>query len=259
MNTNASAPARTRPLVLLGAVLLALLALPATGLAQSSGEEPPPPADPLPEPQPPVVEIPELQGPTTITLKVPPPPAQRAAPKVIVVPVPERARPPAPAPRSYTPEPEPAYVPEPEPAYSPAAEPEPAAAAPARKAKPQPKPKPKVRKPKKRPAAPPAPAEAIKPALPVVTLVEERRPFVAALPPPPYVSGDQSTAPLYLLFLLALSGTLLLGVAGAAPRLAFYWPEVFVPVTRERDAVSFFGLCLLASGVLAWAIVGTGI
>ena len=92
-----------------------------------------------------------------------------------------------------------------------------------------------------------------------MTIVEERRSFVAALPPPPYASGDESSTPPYLLFLLALAGTLLLGLAGAAPRLAFYWPQVFVPVMRERDAVSFFGLCLLTSGVLAWAIVGTGI
>jgi hypothetical protein len=81
---------------------------------------------------------------------------------------------------------------------------------------------------------------------------------------PPFSRGPtgDGTSPLYrliLLGLLAIGGTLLLGLASAAPRLAPYWPEVFIPVARGRDAVSFFGLCLLASGAVAWVIVGTGI
>ncbi len=87
-----------------------------------------------------------------------------------------------------------------------------------------------------------------------MTIVEERRSFTAALPQPAYTPADGSSPP-YLLALLALAGTLLLGVAGAAPRLALYWPETFVPLSRERDTVSLFGLCMLVSGVLAWSIV----
>ena len=81
---------------------------------------------------------------------------------------------------------------------------------------------------------------------------------MAALPQPVYAAVDEEAGRPYPLFLLAVVGGLLLAVAGAAPRLALVWPGVFVPVTRERDSVSFFGLCLLASGVLAWAIVSAG-
>ena len=88
-------------------------------------------------------------------------------------------------------------------------------------------------------------------ALPVAAIVGEQR-SASALPL--YTPADGSSPP-YLLALLALAGTLLLGVAGAAPRLALYWPDMFVPLTRERDTVSLFGLCLLVSGVLAWSIV----
>jgi hypothetical protein len=148
----------------------------------------------------------------------------------------------------------------PEPTYSPPvveAEPE-AASVPARKTKPKGKAKAKAR-PKRKPAAKRAqPARQPEPALRAVPLIEERRLLVAsALPQGSYSPPDEG-AP-YPLFLLAFGGVLLLGVAGAAPRLAWYWPGVFVPVTRERDALSFFGLCLLASGVLAWAIAGGGI
>ena len=60
---------------------------------------------------------------------------------------------------------------------------------------------------------------------------------------------------MYLLIALAVVGSLLLGIAGAAPRLAWYWPEIFVPVTRDRDMLTFFGACLIVGGVVAWAIV----
>jgi hypothetical protein len=249
-----------RSLVLLGAVFFVLLALPAPAFGQEP--PPPPPADPPPEdPAPPVSEI-TVEGPTTITLTVPPLPAKKApAPKAAAPkPDPDPAPPPPPAPRRSTPEPVYAPEPEPEPVYSSAAEPEPQTAAPVRKAKAKPKPKPKVRRVKQKPTPKPvAPVTTIEPALPIVTIVEERRPFVAALPPPVYAPDDGSEAPMLVLLVVGFAGTLLLGFAGVAPRLAFYWPEVFVPVARERDAVSFFGLCLLASGIVAWAIVDANI
>ncbi len=151
----------------------------------------------------------------------------------------------APTPRASTPEPEPSYVP------APAAEPEPSVTAPAAQ-----EPKPKAKKAAVRPKRKLAPqplALASRSALPAASVVEGRRLFAA---PPQAVDGGGSRAPI-LLAVLALAGTLLLGLAASAPRLAALWPEVFVPVIRGRDTVSVVGLCLLASGLLAWAIIST--
>jgi hypothetical protein len=147
-------------------------------------------------------------------------------------------------------------APDPEPSYSPT----PAAEAPAvtqpavRQAKPKAKKDSRISK-RKLAAAPTPRVAVLEPALPVVNLVEERRLFA---PPPAFSSADDGSSAPYLLALLAVAGALLLGLAGAAPRLAFYWPEVFVPVIRGRETVSFAGLCLVASSALAWVIAGAG-
>ena len=226
-------------------VVLVALALPLPAWAQ---EEPPA------EPEPPVeIEIVIPEGPRTITLIVPPLPAKKqppkatAAPKSAPTPAPRpTAEPAAPAPVAAAPESEPSYSPTPDAASEPAPTPPVAV-----KAKPKAKAKP-VREPKRKVAAATAVRAVVtEPALPVAMVVGEQR-SAAALPS--YTPADGSSPP-YLLALLALAGTLLLGVAGAAPRLALYWPDMFVPLTRERDTVSLFGLCLLVSGVLAWSIV----
>lgn len=73
--------------------------------------------------------------------------------------------------------------------------------------------------------------------------------------PPQAVAASPPDRGLYLLIALAVVGSLLLGVAGAAPRLAWYWPEIFVPIARAREGLSFFGASLIVCGVVAWAIV----
>lgn len=70
--------------------------------------------------------------------------------------------------------------------------------------------------------------------------------------------GDAASSVYFPLILLGLPGALLLGLAGAAPRLAPHWPGVFVPVIRGRQGVSFFGLSLATVGVLAWALALPG-
>lgn len=70
--------------------------------------------------------------------------------------------------------------------------------------------------------------------------------------PPQAVSASPPDRGLYLLIAFAVVGSLLLGIAGSAPRLAWHWPEIFVPITRERDGLSFFGACLIVCGVVAW-------
>lgn len=255
---------------LLVALLLAAFAVPAAAAAQSSGEEPEPPAmEPSPPPENPVIEIQVPSGPQTITLIVPPlTEEKRSAPEP--APKPDSGRRPQPARRYTAPvaaappsthEPEPVYSPTPLDQTEPSAVQSPQREAVAKskakaKAKAARKPQPARRTttvPK------PLPAAAVEPALPVLTIVEERRSLAAALPQPPYAPEDTGAALPYLLFVLGLAGAGLLALAGAAPRLALLWPGIFVRVIRERDVLSLFGLCLLASGVLAWAIAGAGI
>lgn len=54
-----------------------------------------------------------------------------------------------------------------------------------------------------------------------------------------------------LIVLFALAG-LLLAMASAAPRLAFAWPEVFVPIVRGREGLRAFGVSFAALGAFLW-------
>lgn len=124
--------------------------------------------------------------------------------------------------------------------------------APKATAKPKRKPKP-VRRPKQLPAAVSAP---VVPRYAVVVRDSSRASAGLGVQlPPQAVAAAPPDNGLYLLIALAVAGSLLLGVAGAASRLAGYWPKIFIPVIRERDGLSFFGACLIVCGIVAWAIV----
>ena len=86
---------------------------------------------------------------------------------------------------------------------------------------------------------------------------------VAGAGPVTVASGSSVVSPLreyYYYPLIALTGlgALLLLIAGTARRLAPLWPDVFVPVIRRSDGFSLFGVSLVTSGVLGWAIASAG-
>lgn len=238
---------------LLAAVLGAGMALAGTASGAGQGEPPPPPEETAPPAQtsPPPTTTPDnptKPQSTTITLIVPAAPA--AKPKRAVA---KQASASAPAPAANEEKAAPrsaARTRESDRRQRTRSYAEPAA--PKATAKPKPKRKP-ARRAKQLPGAAPTP---LTPRYAVVVRDSTRASAVlGAQFPPQAVAASPPDRALYLLIALAVVGSLLLGIAGAAPRLAWYWPEIFVPVARERDGLSFFGACLIVCGVVAWAIV----
>ena len=245
--------------VLLAAVLGAGMMLAGTAAGAEPDEPAPPPAQTGPPPpetappsaptNPPATIAPVILADPTITLTVPAAPA--AKPKQAVAKPPSAAAP-APVAKEETATPPSAvrpperYRPPQTRSYAEPAVPK-ATAKPKRNAKPKP-----ARRPKQLPAAV---ATSVAPQYTVVVRDSTRASGLGAQLPPQAVVESPPDRGVYLLIALAIVGSLLLGIAGAAPRLAWYWPKIFVPVTRERDGLSFFGACLIVCGIVAWAIV----
>jgi hypothetical protein len=253
------------PLRLIVAVA-AVLALTLPPLA--AGQEGPPPDD-LPAPPPattaPVdpVEPAEPAGPTTLTITVPPLPAQKPAPKKATPaqakPAPKRAAPTRREPvRRETPrssQPVERFS-EPETSAEPAAEP--ARRKPAAK-----KAKPKPRKQLQR-VTPRVVAKATPPIVPVRRPIRDQERVGAVLAVQFTLGQDDSgrnTASVVLALVLAGIVGAVAAVAGLAPVLAERWPALFVPVMESTGRIVVTGVCLggaLLVLAMTWALTGPG-
>jgi hypothetical protein len=240
-----------------GVVLAALgacMVLAGTAAGAGQGEPTLPPEETAPppaqtQPPPPPVTIPEdppEPRSTTITLIVPAPPA--AKPKRVAA---KQAPSSAPAPaKRYRPRRTRSYA---EPYTEPAAEPA--------------APKPTVKR-KRKPARPAKRVPAASPlrVAPVHQAVVRDNTRVSAVlgarfSPQTVASSPPDRRAEYLLIVLAVGGSLLLGIAGAAPRLAWYWPEIFVPVIDATERIVLAGVCLAGAALtlaITWALTGPG-
>jgi hypothetical protein len=261
-----SPSARTH-LTLAVACILLFAAPAVTG--QELPPEETPPADPQPAPPPVTIAEPEPPGVETITIHVPAPKPAPAKPKPtprIASAVSARVRAPAPARREPVRREQPADEESYEPYVPPVAAPievprrtvrtAVGAKAKAVRARTRAK-KPAERlvalQPSERRAA--AWTSAVAPAVPArVEPWQEAGVLGATAGSPALVAEDGGGLPL-LVLVLAVLGLLTLGIAAGAPLLASYRPDVFVPLVRSREDISFVGLCLLGSGLLAWAVV----
>jgi hypothetical protein len=250
-----------KPLRLIAAIAAALaLCLPALAAAQ----EGPPPED-IPAPPPTTTTTPtepveptEPTGPTTMTITVPPLPAQKTAPKK-AAPQKAKAAPKAtsapvqqPAPRRS--DPVESYS-QPEASEEPAAEPEPAKPV-AKKAKAA------KRKAHRTTSGPNPRVVATAVALPASRPIRDPQPVGAVLGARFTLAGEDggtSTGVIVLaLVLIGLVGSVA-AVVGAAPILADRWPKLFVPVIESTDRIVLAGLCVggaMVALVITWALTG---
>jgi hypothetical protein len=253
-----------RPVLPPDRLIAALAAAFALWLPALAGAQEGPPPDDIPPPatttptEP--VEPAEPTGPTSITITVPPLPAQKAAPKKAAPqqakPAPKRAAPVRREPvRRASPrrsEPVESYS---EPAVSeePAAEPVPQKPKPAAK-------KAKAAKKKVHRAKPRVVAKA---AAPVARgPIRDPQPVSAVLGAQFTLGqddGGMNTSVIVLALMLAGLVGAVAAVVGAAPILADRWPRLFVPVIESTDRIVLAGLCVggaMVALAITWALTG---
>jgi hypothetical protein len=241
--------------------LAAIVASALVAAAAAAAQEPPP--DEIAPPPPPTtpadpVEPAEPDGPTSITITVPPLPATKSAPKKAapkakrVEPAPEPARRWTPR-RSAPVDVEPSVSETQGEIEAPAAE-----TPPAKKAAPKSKAKParKVHRPRPHAvAAAPARPRAIPDREAAASVLAAQFTLERA------DGGRANTGMIVLALVLAAALGLVVGVVGAAPVLADRWPKVFVPVIDATDRVVLAGLCVAGAAVtlvITWALTGPG-
>ena len=236
---------------------LALL-VPATGGAQEPPPDdlapPPPPSTPA-DPEVP----PEVEGPTTVTIKVPPLREAKPAPK--------KAAPQQAAPQQAAPAPDPVRRTSPRRSvrvYEPVT-PSYESEAPVVEQTPAKAPRPKAKRVKKN-VQRPRPRAVAKPTAPVLRTIRDPDRAGAVLAAQFTLGGNSdgagvNTTVLVLAIMIAALLGCVVGVVGAAPLLADRWPKVFVPVIDATDRIVLAGVCLAGAAAtlaITWALTGPG-
>lgn len=236
--------------VLAISVGLALL-VPATGGAQEPPPDelaPPPPSTPA-EPEAP----PKVEGPTTVTIKVPPLHEAKPAPKKV-----QTQQAPDSEPVRRTSPSRSVRVSEPvTPSYE--------SDAPVVEQKPAKTPRAKSKRARKN-VHRPRPRAVAKATAPVIRTIRDPDPAGAVLAArftldDASESGGVNTTVLVLAIMIAALLGGVVGVVAAAPLLADRWPKVFVPVIDATDRVVLAGVCLAGAAltlVITWALTGPG-